>query len=82
MEKINIEKIPINEINNVKPIGEHWDKQDDLFKHKVEKYKKILKRGAMPPIVIDRSNQIFDGQCRYQAHKELRRKYILCIRRV
>lgn len=80
---LEVELVPIKKIKNTKVIDDSvWSKQEDLFKFRVERYKKVLKAGGiMPPIVINHKNEIFDGQCRWQAHKELGRKKIMCLRK-
>ena len=77
LSELKIETLSVDEINNAKEVN---DDGDDLFMCKVNVYKKILRRGPMPPIIIDNDNNIFDGQCRFQAQKELGAKYVLCMR--
>lgn len=78
---LKIESIPMDEVRNVKPVVKKVEDDNDyLFNCKVDLYKIVLKRGSMPPVILDSNNNIFDGQCRYRAHVEIGAKFILCMR--
>ena len=85
MATIPVTEVPLKKITNARdwPIvpGEVMHECDRKFIEKVDTYKKILKDGGlMPPIVCYKTdNRSQDGQCRYEAHKQLGRKHIMVI---
>lgn len=86
METLPVEMIPLDDIVLLKewPVirGELYHNEHISFLEKVGEYMDLLSDGAIfPPIVIDKNNQIFDGECRYYAHFLMDRKKIMCMRK-
>ena len=70
-------------MSEIKRTSYQEGEKQSLWARKRDKYAELLKKGVeLPAIIIDKDNQIVDGQCRYAAYKLLRRRKILCIREV
>lgn len=85
MATLSVEMIPLEDIIILKewPIikGEVHHNHNIPFLEKVGEYMDLLDAGAVfPPIVIDKNNQIWDGECRYYAHLLNGKKKIMCMR--
>ena len=81
-----VEAVPLKHIIGIKAWprvpNEVTHEQEKKFVFKVRHLKNLIRKGAvLPPIVIDNLNGIFDGQCRFEAHRQLGKKTIMCMRK-